>query len=95
MKKKKFDYLRHLQTGKEVKIKNGFSWTVALFGPIALAIRGEWIPFGISIGLVVLLAALDLNIPSGASTGVWIAYGSVGNELLLKKRLRQGYEIIT
>ena len=41
MQNRNFDLLKHPQTGKEIRVKRGFSWTVALFGPIALAIRDQ------------------------------------------------------
>ena len=94
MEKKKFTYLRNPQTDREVKVRNGFAWTVALFGPIALAIRGQWLEVGISIGIIALVIILDLNIPDSIPMAVWIGYAMVANEMLLKQRQRQGYEII-
>jgi len=90
----KFDYLRHPQKGRVIKIKRGFSWTVAFFGPIALAIRGEWLVCGISILIVLLLTFIPIYIPSAVAIGAWAGYGAVANEQLLKQRLKQGWELI-
>jgi len=94
----KVTYLKHPLTQKVIRIKNGFSWTVAIFGLIALLIRRQWKPFVIILTLILLLEVIlyliNIELPGGISTGLWVGYGMLANEHLLTQRLNEGYEII-
>lgn len=95
---KKIETLYNPRTGKERKIKEGYSWTVALFGIIALAFRRQWKEF--SIVLLVLLLVdpllswlLGWSIPATAFQAIFFVYAFKANEELKKSLLAKGWRV--
>ena len=88
MKADKFTVLVHPATGKQRKVKNGFSGTVFIFSFLALLVRRQF-------KIYVLEAIFGIHIPNSFDIafgiGTSTALGIIANRLLLRQLLKQGY----
>ena len=102
----KFTFLVHPATGKQRKVKNGYSFTVLFFSFIALLFRRQFKLAGIVVGAIVAIILIDIFIleaifgifiPDGLYRALGIGVSSglalMANELLLKQLLKQGYVV--
>jgi len=97
MPKKNATVLSNPHSGEEREVKNGYSWTVLLFGIFALLARKQWRAFTIAFLITVissfLLGLIGLGVPLIISAIVWGIYAAVANEQLVEYLLAQGYEV--
>lgn len=107
MKENKLTILVHPTTGKERKVKKGFSWTVGLFGVIALLIRRQFkmaaVWLGVIVGTIILVDILIFevmlgtyiphNLNTAIGVGISVGFGTIANDYLLKQLLKQGYQV--
>lgn len=63
-----------------VFVKDGFSWTAALFAPIWLLLHRMWWPL---LGYIVLTALFDLALWSTAVPSDWVLLATIGLHLLI------------
>lgn len=77
-------HIRFSKNGVQREVKVGYSWTVALFGPIVYAMRGLW-------GWAVI--ALILNIITWGLSG--IVLGFFANKQTARHLAENGWRIVT
>jgi len=97
MRNKYFTVLLHPDTGEEREVKNGYSWTVLIFGIFALLVRRQWrasiIAFGIIVFNFFLSLSVGLNLPAIFYLIGWGIYAAVANSQLVESLLNRGYEV--
>ena len=82
-------WLSHPDVGVSKSVKVGWSWTVFLFGPIALAVRGQW------LHAIIYIAAVLLTMGFAAPV-LWFVYGAMANKLLATQlMLKNGMQFDT
>ena len=97
MKKKEITLVN--EKGNIKVIKKSFSWTVLIFGFIALLIRTQWIEAAIAffgsfnLMLIGRQLGLESNIITAGITGGYAAYAGIANEQLIKTLQERGYTI--
>ena len=94
----------HFQKGGQTRyVKHGFSWQLALFGPIAYFWRGQYLLAALSVPLlwlaymlvgVVTILVLDLNEDFAVLIGVVVVcglHGAFGNRLSARSYVKNGW----
>ncbi|AYF99786.1 DUF2628 domain-containing protein [Lactococcus allomyrinae] len=94
----KFEYFKSPKSGKLRKVKNGYSWTVMLFGIIVLLFRREWKIAGIAVAIIIafsgLMVMFHLDGGNALLLAGWIFYGFKANEQRKHDLLNAGYELV-
>ena len=108
MSRDKFTILVHPVTGKQRKVKNGFSKTVFFFSVFALLVRRQFKAVAMIMGIYFIMVTVDIAIINGMfgivtppileflfTFSAWSAYSFLANKHLLEQLLEKGYKVYT